>query len=182
MLKLQKKSVDSLSLLPLQATSIQSINAVSYYNPNDRLKQFLCKRFKSLGKMKILLKASSLNLSKMYNHSSQCSMFSLVAENATAVLHSYSSLEEMETGLIPFCSRLIPCHFFLTHWLPISLFLTILKCFVHSDRVHLKYEINIKGKSEVDERIELKIQIVNALCRETECCIKMSRNVLELTF
>lgn len=72
--------------------------------------------------------------------------------------------------------------FFLSHWLLIRFFLMILKCFAHSDRVHLKYEINIKGKSEVDERTELKIQVVNALCRETEWCIKMSRNVIELTF
>ena len=59
--------------------------------------------------MNIFLKASSLNLSKMYNHSSQCSVFFLAVENTTAVLHSCSPLEEMETELIPFCSRLVTC-------------------------------------------------------------------------
>lgn len=83
--------------------------SVSYYIPNFNLKQLFCRWFKSLDKMEVFLKASSLNLSKMYNYSSQHRVFSLAVENATAVLHPYSPLEEMETGPIPFCSRLVMC-------------------------------------------------------------------------
>jgi len=45
----------------------------------------------------------------MYNHSSQCNVFFLAAENAAAAFSSYSPSEETKIGLIPFYLRLDKC-------------------------------------------------------------------------